>query len=198
MIDMSNAPDSSRDTGPLAGGRFEVAHGITPENDVEAHVLADERWQRGVIWGVPRPGHPEGQVINHVRDVLANVDAMSVGERMRERLRLIALLHDACKAFVRPGRPASGANHHGMLARHLAERFTDDPDVLDVIELHDEAYACWRQLDRGRADAAYARAQALLERIGHCLDLYLAFYRADSMTIGKDRDPLDWFETFVG
>lgn len=70
--------------------------------------------------------------------------------------------------------------------------------MLDVIELHDEAYACWRLLDQGRTDEAHARADALLERVAHCLDLYLVFYRCDTLTEGKDRGRLDSFETFVG
>jgi hypothetical protein len=176
--------------------RFELQDPPVAESDVERRIMADARWRRGALWGVPRPGHPEGQVINHVRDVLANVDRFAPdddGGVRRAQLRLIALLHDICKCDARLGGP-----HHGKLARRVAEDHVDDPDVLDVIELHDEAYACWRLLDRGRVLAAHARADALLDRIGHCLELYLAFYRCDTLTEGKHRGPLEWFETFVG
>lgn len=67
---------------------------------------------------------------------------------------------------------------HGRDARRLAERFTDDAAVLDVIEFHDEAYACWRLIDRGRVADAHARANGLIESVEHCLELYLLFYRA--------------------
>jgi HD domain len=177
--------------------RFTIPDAIEPETEIERRIIDDPEWQRGVLWGVPRPGHPEGQVINHVRDVLANIDDLpDIGIDDRERLRLIALLHDACKAFVRRGRTSTP--NHGMLARRMAERFLDMPDVLDVIELHDEAYACWRQLDRGQSAEAHRRARALLDRVDYCLDLYLVFYRCDTMTGDKDRGPLDWFEMFCG
>jgi hypothetical protein len=32
----------------------------------------------------------------------------------------------------------TGENHHAMIARRFAERYVDDPKLLDVIELHDE------------------------------------------------------------
>lgn len=175
--------------------RYRLQCALAVESRTERRIVDDPTWQRGMLWGVPRPGHPEGQVINHVRDVLENVDrfAPSNDPFTRSRLRLIALLHDACKRDTRSAGP-----HHGVLARKLAERFTDDPDVLDVIELHDEAYACWRLIDRRRVAGAHARADALIETVERCLDLYLLFHRCDTMTVGKERDALDWFETFVG
>ena len=178
--------------------RFTFDTYITPETDVERQIMSDAEWQRGVLWGAPRPGHPEGQVINHIREVLANVEQLDVTATDRTRLRLIALLHDACKAFVRKGRHATGAKHHGTLARRMAERFLDDGAVLDIIELHDEAYACWRHLDRGRTHDAHQRARELIGRVDYCFDLYLLFYRCDTMTGDKDRDSLAWFEAFCG
>ena len=44
------------------------------ETAVEHQIVADPEWQRGVLWGTPRPGHPEGQVVHHIEDVLQNVD----------------------------------------------------------------------------------------------------------------------------
>ena len=176
--------------------RFELQDPPAAETELERRIRDDERWRRGALWGVPRPGHPEGQIINHVRHVLANVDRYAPdddGGVMRAQLRLITLLHDICKCDAKWRGP-----HHGALARRLAEDFIEDPDVLDVIELHDEAYACWRLLDRGRVKAAHQRADALLERVDHCLELYLTFYRCDTLTEGKHRSPLEWFETFVG
>ena len=42
------------------------------ENDTERRIVTDDEWRRGAAWGVPRPGHPEGAVVHHVAEVLAN------------------------------------------------------------------------------------------------------------------------------
>src|SRR6266849_6869200 len=40
--------------------------------------------------------------------------------------------------------PRVGTNHHAIIAGNFAEGFTDDLDVLDILELHDAAYNSWR------------------------------------------------------
>ena len=47
---------------------------IHPENESEKRMTFDSDWLRGVFSGKPRSGHPEGLVIYHIRDVLANVE----------------------------------------------------------------------------------------------------------------------------
>ncbi len=154
-----------------------------------------------MTWGKPRPGHPEGTIGAHVVEVLARVEEEAAGHpaREREQLRLIALIHDACKPDVDSERPRTGSNHHAMIARRFAEGYLDDETVLEIIETHDEAYNAWRVGQRsGRWEKAQARARALIERLGDRIDLYLAFYRADNATGNKSREPLEWFERLVG
>lgn len=170
---------------------------FTPETDLERAVCADPEWLRGASWGIPRPGHPEGSVAAHVAEVLANVDRVAGNPRERERLRFVALLHDACKHLVDESRPRAGDNHHALLARRLAERFTDDRELLEIIELHDEACNAWRAFHHGRAGRGEERARALVERLGPALPLYLRFFRADNGVPGKSPEPLDWFEALA-
>jgi hypothetical protein len=85
----------------------------------------------------------------HVVEVLANVEDEAVNPRDRARLRLIALTHDTFKHLVDVRQPREGENHHAMIARRFAERYTDDAEVLDVIELHDEAFNAWVKRERG-------------------------------------------------
>jgi len=81
-----------------------------------------------------------------------------------------------------------------MIARRFAERIIDDDAVLDVIELHDEAFNAWQCGNRdGRWERAGQRAEALRERLGGNADLYLAFYRCDNSTAGKQQDCFEWF-----
>jgi hypothetical protein len=168
---------------------------IVPETELEASIIGDPEWLDGAASGQPRRGHPEGTVSVHIEDVLANVDSEAVDSADRQRLRLVALIHDTFKNRVDRGQPLTGENHHAMIARRFAERFVDDDEVLEVIELHDEAYNAWVKGDRGdKCDAAEARAQRLLDRLGTSRDFYLRFYRADNRTGSKSDAPLDWFE----
>jgi RimJ/RimL family protein N-acetyltransferase len=169
---------------------------VRPETDLERAICADPAWRSGVAWGEPRSGHPEGTVIAHVADVLANVDRIALDPADRTRLRLAAIVHDAFKGDVDRSQPKTGENHHAMRARRFAERYLDDPDLLDVIELHDDAYLAWRQGRRnGDWPAAERRARALLERLGSRSGLYLRFYRADNETDGKTDEHRHWLES---
>ncbi len=167
---------------------------VHPETPLERAICADPAWRAGVAWGEPRSGHPEGTVLAHVGDVLGNVDRVALDAADRERLRLAAIVHDAFKGDVDRSRPKTGENHHAMRARRFAERYLDDPDLLDVIELHDEAYLAWRGGHRdGDWAGAELRARALLDRLGGRDDLYMRFYQADNETDGKTDEHRHWF-----
>ncbi len=167
------------------------------ETDLERKIAADPEWQEGVLWGWPRPGHNEGQVMYHIADVLTNVDRFASTEEERRKLRLIALIHDTLKYQVNQALP-TGSNRHAFIARQFAERYINDQALLDIIELHDEAFNSWRMgASRDHWDKAEARASRLIERLGPSLPLYLRFYRADNQTTSKKPDSLLWFEQFL-
>lgn len=171
---------------------------VKPESELEKRIISDPEFIEGAGYGKPRPGHPEGQVIYHIREVLANVEKHP---EMRTNLRLIALIHDTFKNKVDQTKPKSGENHHAMIARRFAEKFIQIPsDVFDVIELHDEAYNAWQQ--GGRKNNWYKaeeRATVLLKRLGtqDRINLYMAFYKCDNETGDKEQDNYEWFYTFL-
>lgn len=168
---------------------------VVPETDLERKIVADPRWKAGITWGEPRSGHPEGQVGLHLAEVLQNIDALGLEPNLRRKLRLVALVHDTFKNEVDYSRPKTGPNHHATIARRFAGRYTDDEDVLEIVELHDEAYNSWALGSRrGDWSQAEARAQRLIDRLGARRDLYLAFYRADNAAGDKQAEPLLWFE----
>ena len=162
---------------------------ITAETPLEARILADPEWQAGAAWHEDHHGHPEDTIADHIEEVLANVDRYAQ-EDQRADLRLIALVHDTFKGRVRRWLPRVGPNDHGRLARRFAERYVDDPRVLDVIELHDEAYRAWKKRD---AD----RARRLIDRLGPALPLFRTFYRCDNETGSKAPDDRVWFESIA-
>lgn len=168
------------------------------ETDLEVEICADPEWQKGAVWGRPRPGHPEGQVRYHLVEVLANVERYATSPEERRDLRLIALMHDTLKYQVDPYKPRTGENHHGMLARRFAERHLQDEALLEVIELHDEAYNSWCMGSRKRRwNAAEEHAGLLIDRLGARMALYLRFLRCDNETGSKQPDSVKWFIELV-
>lgn len=173
---------------------------VDPETDLEAQICADPKWREGAEWGAPRPGHPEGAVKHHIAEVLANVDRYAADAGQRRRLRLIALTHDTFKHQVDMTRNRTGENHHGMIARRFTESYVaDDPGLLDIIELHDEAYNAYSKGARdGRWDKAEERATRLVDRLGSEVPTYVTFFRCDNETGSKAQDSYGWFVEFVG
>lgn len=173
---------------------------IKPENDLERLIISNPIWIEGATFPFPpRKGHPEGAVINHIVEVLENVDKYS-NARNRADLRVITLIHDTFKYKVDESKPKSGENHHAMIARRFAEEIgITNPIILDIIELHDTAYNAWCNGSRdGKWSKAEERAHKLIERLDavdvEALDLYLSFYRADNETGDKEKENFEWFE----
>jgi hypothetical protein len=169
---------------------------IKPENQVERNIAGCPDFEEGALYGKARRGHPEGQVIYHIKEVLANVDKHAETDEEREKLRQIAILHDTFKHKVDRTKPKHGENHHGTIARRFAEDFITDKDVLEIIEHHDDAYNAWSKGDRdGDWGAAKRRAEKLIDALifAEVLNLYMAFYFCDNNTGDKSQDCYYWF-----
>ncbi len=169
----------------------EILH---PENELENLITSDNEFIEGALWGKARNGHPEGKVVYHIKEVLDNIDRLAPDE-LRKELRLIALIHDTFKHKVDTTKPKVGLNHHAMIARKFAEKYFDDLDILDVIELHDEAYNAWSVGER-RNDwvKAETRLDALLLRLNdQNFKTYKLFYQCDNETGDKTQDNFIWF-----
>jgi hypothetical protein len=168
---------------------------LQPENELEAALLAAPALRKGLLWGEPRFGHPEGTVAVHVREVLDNINqipALSTTER--NQLRLVALVHDGFKYAEDRSRPRDWSKHHGVLARQFLEVYTSEPTVLDVVEAHDDAYYAWLHQNREKAPRTLS---GLLQRLDYCLQFYYLFFKCDTQTGDKTQAPLRWFEQTV-
>lgn len=165
---------------------------LQPESGLEETLLFVPEFQKGLIWGEPRFGHPEGTVALHVREVLANIDKLpELDKSDRRALRLIAYAHDTFKYAEDRSRPRDWSKHHGLLARRFMESYTSDQTVLDVIEMHDDAYYLWLSAGRNAGKISFTRLQ---ERVGYCMSLYYRFFKCDTQTGDKTQAPLRWFE----
>lgn len=186
--DMKPSPDASLHLETL----------LQPETALEKHLLTLPEFQRGLHWGEPRFGHPEGVVAFHIREVLDNIDLIpSLPQADRERLRLVALVHDTFKFAEDRGRPRDWTRHHGVLARQFLEPYTNDLAVLDIIETHDDAFYAWLGARPGHTAPGARSLVGLLHRVGHCLQLYYLFFKCDTQTGDKTQASLKWFEKNV-
>lgn len=171
---------------------------IAPETDLEIQLLREPTFQKGLLWGEPRYGHPEGKIILHIREVFDNIDKLNLCTKERAQLRLVALVHDTFKYKEDRSFPRDWARHHAMLAREYMEQYNNDEVVLNILELHDEAYYCWRMFNNVQMHvAAQIRLESLINRVHEYLQLYYLFFKCDTQTGDKTQVPVEWFESTV-
>src|SRR4051794_11179259 len=101
---------------PGRQGADDLIPGFEPETDVERALLEDDALRRGLAWGRPRGGHPEGAVGSHVADLLSRLEETGESGRRRTDLRFIAIVHDTFK-YRQAELPRSPENHHARIAR---------------------------------------------------------------------------------
>lgn len=173
----------------------ELTQLLQPETELEAAFLRDPEFVRGLQWGVPRYGHPEGTIWRHILEVNQNIDALPVTEEERRKLRLISWVHDTFKHLEHRGQPRDWKRHHSVFARNFLARYVDDEKLLNVVELHDEAYYCWRLGHLyGKPGESERRLARIRERVGDYWQLYYLFFKCDTSTGDKNPAPLEWFE----
>lgn len=171
---------------------------LQPETPLERLILQDKGFRRGLLWGVPRYGHPEGEVYKHIRDVFDNINRLQLDTLTRQQLRLITLAHDSFKHKEDKRKPRDWSQHHGVLARQFLAQYTDDEVVLAITEMHDEAYYIWRLKKLYRREVeGQQRLVKLLNRLGDNLQLFYLFFKCDTCTGDKIQSPLRWFEQQV-
>lgn len=173
---------------------------IKPETPLERAILKHPDWIEGALWGEPRWGHPEGKVIFHIEEVLRNVEMVAAHfPRYRRYLRLITIIHDTFKYKEEQTRPRiDWSKHHAVFAARFAEQFIEDRSLVDIIELHDEAYYAWIHAhfhDDGLL--AQHRLDKVFQRIGADLQLFYLFFKCDTKTGDKTQLPIEWFEQQV-
>lgn len=178
------------------GEEINIGAFLKPETALEKQLITFGEFRQGLFWGKPRYGHPEGMVLYHIREVLDNIDLLEVNEETRSRLRIIAFTHDTFKYIEeKSGIPRDWSKHHSVLARKFMEPIINDKAVLDIIELHDEAYYFWRLKHLyKREEEGNSRMHEFLRRIGDNIQLYYLFFKCDTRTGDKIQAPLKWFE----
>src|SRR5262245_26292906 len=155
-------------------------------------VISDPQYQKNLDWGEARPGHPEGTVRAHIAELEENLEALRprLSEDDYWKLKILVHVHDTFKAQAERGVAITDPRSHASLARAFLGSYCDDPDLLVMMQYHDEPFALWRQVEsKGKYDSA--RLAALLGRIKDW-NLFLAFLIIDGCTEGKNREKHRW------
>ncbi len=177
---------------------FDLSEKLNTESELESRFLKDPDFVKGLLWGLPRYGHPEGQVYKHINEVTLNIDRLDPDPETRSKLRFIAFVHDTFKYLEDKSSPRDWTKHHGAIARRFAQQYTDDASLLNIIELHDEAYYVWRMRHLyNKERESEIRLQKLLTILGDQLQLFYLFFKCDTMTGDKTPAPLLWFESYI-
>jgi hypothetical protein len=166
--------------------------------EIVERVLADPRYLKNIEYGEPRSGHPEGRVKYHIAELEQNLERLAprISTEQFWKLKFLIHVHDTFKADAIPDSPISSPASHASLARKFAAEFTDDADLLNMIQYHDVNFSLWKQFKAtGSYDAV--RFQSLLDTIRDW-DLFLLFIILDGSTQGKAPEKVGWFIQEVG
>jgi hypothetical protein len=160
---------------------------------VEA-VKSDMRYIKNIEYGEARSGHPEGKVKFHIAELEENLEYLKpkgISDDQYWKLKFMIHVHDTFKANAIANSPIESPNSHASLARNFAAEFTDDEDLLNMIQYHDVNYSLWKQFkETGSYDKE--RFDGLLAAIKNW-ELFLIFIILDGSTQGKDASKTAWF-----
>jgi len=155
-------------------------------------ITSDPRYLANLDWGEPRPGHPEGIIRAHIAELESNLATLRpmLADDEYWKLKLLIHCHDTFKADAQPGVPIDHPRSHASLAQAFLATHCAEPDLLAMVQFHDEPYALYRQFER-KGQHSVDRFNALLLAIRDW-NLFLAFAIIDGCTTGKSREPLRW------
>lgn len=156
-------------------------------------VKEDHEYTQGIQWGDQRPGHSEGTIAKHIEELDANHAAIraELTPYQNARIALLIHVHDTFKGSAQPKVAIDHPQSHASLAAGFLRGRLESPDLVAMVQYHDELYAIWRKMqDRGGA-LDQDRLNKLLGNI-HDLDTFLAFNIVDGVSKGKDRAPIQW------
>jgi hypothetical protein len=153
-------------------------------------ITTDPRYQKNLPWGIPRQGHPEGSLRAHITQLEKNLAALAhkFSKDDQQKLKILIHTHDIFKPDATEGVRITDPRSHASLAKNFLAEFLPDPDLLNMLQYHDEPYALYLQFkSRGHFDQS--RLHNLIALIKDW-NLFLAFQIIDNCTPGKSRQPL--------
>jgi len=162
------------------------------KNIVE-QIVSGPRYLKNIEYGKPRSGHPEGKVKLHIAELEEILEKFTsrISEEQYWKLKFLIHVHDTFKAEAIPNSPIESSNSHPSLARAFASEFTDDADLLNMLQFHDVNFALWKEY-AATGSYDFERLSRLLDTILDW-DLFLIFLVIDGSSVGKEPEKLRWF-----
>jgi hypothetical protein len=166
---------------------------VTDYEGILKSILSDPRYRKNILWGEPRPGHPEGTIQAHIQHLEENLERLRPKLAPEEywRLKVLIHVHDTFKAEAPEGIPIHSADSHASLGRQFLAGFCSDSEMLAMQQFHDESFALYQRVKYGRG-LDRRRLKQLLQAI-HDWDTFLAFLIIDGGSPGKSPEPVLWF-----
>ena len=162
---------------------------IKPETREEQRILESEEFNEALHYGTIRPGHPEGNLENHIQDIMGYIDSHPIPSS-RERLRTIAFLHDLGKVPLWKQYGTTRGKSHSELSREIARTFTQDEDVLETIAHHDKYFSFFVKSEKNRK----FNSPKFIETFSPLnLNLLTQFMYCDTNT-RRSTDSIEWFK----
>jgi hypothetical protein len=129
-------------------------------------ILQDEQYLGNLDWGKPRSGHPEGSLRAHIHDLEGNLQRLQSLVSREDYFKLLILIHvhDIFKPDSKFGVPIAHPRSHASLAREFLSGYCDDPELLGIVQHHDEPYALWKHYQHSY-QVNEGRLRSLLETI---------------------------------
>ena len=156
-------------------------------------IRSDPAYQANLDWGKPRSGHPEGSIRKHIEELEDNLERLKCQLSDEETAKLRALIHthDTFKPGAKSGVAIADPHSHASLARQFLSKYVSDPDLLNMVQFHDEPFALWK---KHRYGGDYSeRFQRLLGVIADW-DLFPSIpNRRWIYGPVRPSDPLEWF-----
>lgn len=160
-------------------------------------LILSNDYQTNIKQGEPRPGHPEGAIQNHIKELennLAQVDHLMSDEEV-VKLLLLAHAHDTFKPVAQRRVAITHPQSHASLAAATLRQLGAPNEIVQICQYHDYPYACYLKWIKGfNHERAKERFISFLKDTNRCpnSELFLAFNIIDSCTAGKSSRPLEW------
>jgi hypothetical protein len=165
-------------------------------HDILELIKDSEEYKEGILWGKPRPGHPESTIAAHIEELEDNLKKLiflvpSLTNEEVLQLTILVHVHDTFKGKAKRGAAINDPESHASLATDFLKTFTDnEKDLFQICQWHDEPYAIYKKYKYGKNHKE--RLEKLILKINNW-KLFLIFQLIDNCTAGKKTESVEWF-----
>lgn len=159
-------------------------------------IMEDNVYIKNIEYEETSTGHPEKKIKYHIQDLEKNLGLLQKKGLIKDnavfwKIKFLIHVHDLFKIEAQKGTPPNHPYNHAFLAKQYASRYTDDKDLLNMIQFHDENYKLWKEY----SSTGYYDTQRFSELLSNIndWDIFLTFIIIDGCTNGKSYKKLYWF-----